>query len=374
MAEPQPRWKIPLLIITIWVSVWMVLTAQLYFTVLPRGLGVTLAEVAYAQFLRVALWVLFTPLVLRVLRWLPFNGRHDWRNFSVHFLLSVVAMLANYSMRLVADEISGQSERMTLDFFNYAVLYFNGRNFVDILIYWAIIGVRTGWDLIQSKHELELARAELQTQLAASELHALKQQLQPHFLFNALNSVAMLVREKQEERAVDTLALISSLLRRLIDSTRQQEVPFASELDFTQRYLEVERIRFGDRLQVEYSVEEACLRAIVPSLVLQPLVENAIKHGVSRRVAPGRILINAKRGEGTMVLEVVNERGDTVGTAGSSGSRIGLETTRARLQHVYGRNFNLQCDFNRPEGATVRITLPLRFVEILPATKGEVSS
>jgi two-component system, LytTR family, sensor kinase len=374
MAETQPRWKIPLLIITIWASVWMVLTAQLYFTMLPFGMGVSLREVAFSQFLRVALWALFTPLVLQTLRWLPFDGRHDWRNFSIHFLLSVVAMLTNYSMRMGAAEFYGDSERGTLDFFNYAVLYFNGRNFVDILIYWAIIGGRTGWELLKSKHDLELARAELQTQLAAAELHALKQQLQPHFLFNALNSVAMLVREKQEERAVDTLALISSLLRRLIDSTRQQEVPFATELDFTQRYLEVERIRFGDRLQVDYSVEEACLRAIVPSLVLQPLVENAIKHGVSRRVAPGRIRIIARRGEGIMVLEVVNERGDTPGPAAATGSRIGLETTRARLQHVYGENFKLECDFNRPEGATVRISLPLRFVEILPATKGEFSS
>ncbi len=356
----NPLWKSVVLTIAIWLAVWMVLTTQLYLTVLPRALGISLGDVAYSQFLRVALWVLFTPLVLQLHRWLPLHGRRRWLAFGAHLAFSLAAMFANYGLRLASDEFTGSSERGTLDFFNYMVLSFNGRNFVDIGIYWVIIGVRSGWDLLRRHHELELAGSQLKAQLAEAELHALKQQLQPHFLFNALNSVAMLVRDKQEERAIETLALVSTLLRQLISSTRQQMVALEHELDFVQRYLSIEQIRFAERLKVGYDVDPACLKALVPSLVLQPLVENAIKHGVARRIAFGQIQIKARPAGGRLELEVRNDQADDGQPPAQTGAHIGLETTRARLRRTYGEDFRLDCDFGRPDRAVVRVSLPLR--------------
>jgi LytS/YehU family sensor histidine kinase len=208
-----------------------------------------------------------------------------------------------------------------------------------------------------------VVQSQLQTQVAEAELHALKQQLQPHFLFNALNAVAMLVREKQEERAVDTLAQLSALLRKLIDNTRQQQVTLASELDFTQRYLEIEKIRFGDRLTVRYDIPEELLRALVPSLVLQPLVENAIKHGISRRSEPGRIGITAKSMAGRLQMEVFNDVADDAAPESAPRVHLGLETTRERLRKTYGVDFELHCDFHQDNGSRVRVTLPLHFSE-----------
>ena len=138
----NPRWKSLLLHLAIWAAVWMVLTTQLYLTVVPRGLGISLGEIAYSQFLRVALWVLFTPLVLAIHRRHPLSGPHRWRAFFLHLVLSVAAMFANYGLRLASDELTGDSERGSLDFLNYLILSFNGRNFVDIGIYWLIIGAK----------------------------------------------------------------------------------------------------------------------------------------------------------------------------------------------------------------------------------------
>ena len=204
-----------------------------------------------------------------------------------------------------------------------------------------------------------MARAELNAQLIDAQMHALKQQLQPHFLFNALNAVAMLVREKQDERAVETLAQLSTLLRRLIDNTREQQVSLARELDFTQSYLEIEKVRFGDRLQVRYDVAEQCLPVAVPSLLLQPLVENAVKHGISRRTAAGRIEITVRVSAGRLQIVVCNDPADEPAPA-AAGVHIGLSTTRDRLRKTYGDDFSLECHFDRAEGPRVKISVPAR--------------
>lgn len=357
------NWKYWLLIGLVWTAVWLVLTTQLYLTVVPRGLPISLAEVAETQFLRVAIWVFCMPLVLRTYRALPLQGRHDWLALTVHFAMSLVAMLFNYVLRLTIDEITGNSTRQNVDFTTYVVLSFNGRNFVDILIYWLIIGARHVHELYARQRNAEVARAELSAQLLDAQMHALKQQLQPHFLFNALNAVAMLVREKQEERAVETLAQLSALLRRLIDNTREQQVPLARELDFTQRYLEIEKVRFGDRLQVRYDVGEECLSVAVPSLLLQPLVENAVKHGISRRTAAGKVEVTIRSAAGRLHITVFNDPADEPAAINTNaGAHIGLSTTRDRLRKTYGEDFSIECQFDHTAGSRVKISVPTRTV------------
>ena len=359
LGDVPSRWKLWLVLGAVWFVVGIVLTMQLYLTVVPRGLGVTLADVALGQFARALLWLVLTPPVLALYRRFPLEGRGRWRDLILHGAASVAAMLANYVFRMSVGATLGGAG--FADFGSRLVLEFNGRALTDVVIYWLIVAMAAAIRLLRRQQELEVARSQLQAQLAESELRALKQQLQPHFLFNTLNSVTMLVRQKQEEQAVDTIAALSALLRRLIDSSRQQEVSLAAELDFTQHYLDIEQTRFGERLQVEYAVDREALAAAVPSLLLQPLVENAVKHGISRRTSPGRIRISAGLEGGKLRIEVWNDNPDARG-ASTSGTHVGLETTRQRLARICGTEFTLDCSFLAADGSRVVVVLPHRLL------------
>lgn len=325
----------------------------------------TFSQIYPFQFARALFWILLLPSVIYLQRLFPLAGKQRFRNLGLHLLLSFGGMLANYVVRyLFASAWQIPVAWWTLPTLKnaalWAVIQFNPNNLVDVPIYWLIIAGAYIGELYRRQRDLEVVQAQLKTQVAEAELHALKQQLQPHFLFNALNAVAMLVREKQEDRAVDTLAQLSALLRKLIDNTRQQQVTIASELDFTQRYLEIEKVRFGDRLIVKYAVEDALLCALVPSLLLQPLVENAIKHGISRRSEPGCVLVTIAHVGEKLFLEVFNDPADDEPPPAVPRVHLGLETTRERLHKTYGDDFDLQCSFQASDGSRVRVILPLR--------------
>lgn len=337
-------------------SVKTLLEAQFFLPELRFG------QVYLSQFYRATFWMILVPAVIYLHRRLPLSGRRRFQNIAIHLGLSFAAMLLNYWVRYyLLFVVPGWMDHGVTDFFLISTARFNFNNLIDIPIYWAIVAGAHAIGLYRRQRDLEMVQSQLQTQVAEAELHALKQQLQPHFLFNALNAVAMLVREKQEDRAVDTLAQLSALLRKLIDNTRQQEVPLDRELDFTQRYLEIEKIRFGDRLEVNYDIPQEYLRALVPSLVLQPLVENAIKHGISRRIAPGRISVAVQAVAQRLQIEVFNDHADDPMPEGPTRVHLGLETTRERLRKSYGADFELTCSFGEPDGARVRVQLPLRF-------------
>ena len=352
----------------VFTALWLVLTTQLYLTVVPRGLNWSLGFVAYTQFLRVAIWMVLTPVVLAIYRRLPLQGRHAMRAFVVHLLLSIGAMFVNYLLRLGIDEVTGQSERGTQAFSTYAVLLFNGRNFADIFIYWAIIGTRHVHELYQRERAAEVAQAQLAAQLVEAEMRALKQQLKPHFIYNSLNAIAALVREEKYPQAVDTLARLSGLMRTLSDASGRDEVVLEEEITFVERLLYIEQVRFGDKLRVEIAASPECRRALVPNLLLQPLVDNAIKHGISRRVKPGRIIVRAavERGD-RLRIEVLND-GMPPGPAAEPMlvRGVGLGATQSRLERMYGADFSFRFDLEREEGANVVIVLPLRFAPALP--------
>ena len=201
--------------------------------------------------------------------------------------------------------------------------------------------------------QLQLHAAQLQSELARAELTTLRGQLHPHFLFNAFNAVASLVRQQRNDSAVEIIAQMSALLRLAIDRTGRQELTLEEEIDFIRRYLEIEQVRFGAKLQLDFAVDPSALGAAVPNLVLQPLVENAIKHGISRRTRPGTVRLAARRMQSWLRLEVLDDGpdGPTVGFefGRSHSSGIGLSNTRSRLEKLYGSNFKLEMT-PRPEG------------------------
>jgi len=203
----------------------------------------------------------------------------------------------------------------------------------------------------------------VQTRLVQAELDTLKLQLSPHFLFNALNSAMALIgtNAKAAERMV---AAISDFLRLVLSSSNEQEVSLDREMSLLQHYLDIQRVRFGNKLRVNFDVEEGLDHALVPSLILQPLVENAIRHGIGPRAAGGNISVTIKRSEDRLSIEIVD---DGVGLTSrrsrerSRGTGLGLANTATRLNHLYKDNHDFETGAAPEGGFTVHLRLPLRF-------------
>ncbi|HTG44532.1 MAG TPA: histidine kinase [Verrucomicrobiae bacterium] len=230
---------------------------------------------------------------------------------------------------------------------------------LDVLVYWSLVGVCQAITNFRRSQERERRAAELEASLTGAKLQALRMQINPHFLFNTLNSIAALVYINP--RAADEmLGDLGELLRRSLDSMDQQEIPLAQELEFIGAYLSIEQKRFGERLRLEQCVPDELRQALVPALILQPLVENAIRHGIESQRGPGLIWIEATR-EGKHLRLIVRDNGRGVPEANlnSSGRRgIGLANTQARLQGLYGQEQSFSFGKAEPQGFKVDIHLP----------------
>jgi len=190
--------------------------------------------------------------------------------------------------------------------------------------------------------------------LAQAQLAALRLQIEPHFIFNALNAVTGLIREKRDEEAVAAVASLGDLLRRVTDRSERQYVALDEEMDFLLKYLEIQQLRFAERLRCHIDVPATLARAQVPDFILQPLVENAIKHGIAKRAKGGELRISAKRQGELLTFSIFNE-GPALAAGADDG--VGLANTRRRLQTLYGEAQSLQlCDV--PRGVLATVTLP----------------
>jgi len=206
--------------------------------------------------------------------------------------------------------------------------------------------------------ELRVANARLETRLVRASLDALKMQLHPHFLFNTLNSITSLIRTGRTREAEDVVAGLGELLRRALEHRQEAMDSLDHELEFLRRYFEIESIRFQDRLKVEYDIASDCLPAQVPCLMLQPLVENAMKHGISRDPAARVLRVSARRERDRLVLSVYNDgpalpRDELIGSSG-----IGVQNTRARLHMLFGDEARFELRDQPPRGVVARLTFP----------------
>lgn len=222
--------------------------------------------------------------------------------------------------------------------------------------------------VLESRERLARQQAEtarLNEQLSRAQLDALRRQIEPHFLFNTLNAVAGLMRENRNDAAVTVIAALSDLLRRVVEDSGQ-EISLGEEMEFLQRYLDIQKVRFADRLTVNVNVSGELFPARVPSLVLQPMVENAIQHGIARRAQGGVIEISASRSNGILTLKIGNDGPRLTADAGSEDgngngrSGIGISNVKTRLQSLYGESFELRMQNREPEGVEVSISVPFR--------------
>jgi two-component system, LytTR family, sensor kinase len=317
----------------------------------PLRLGDTLA----AWLICAYLWLGLTPFVLRLARSFPLERRR-WRvNLLIHLAASVAfALLQLGAYVLVASQAGLEiGKRPYLEAFRGI---FIGDFHFDLLTYWSIIGLSHALDYYRKYRERELRAAQLETRLAQAELDALRMQLHPHFLFNTLNSISVLMAE-DVKAARRMLTRLSDLLRASLENKGTHEVSLKEELEFLESYLEIEQTRFQDRLTMRMEVDPKTLDARVPHLILQPLVENAIRHGITPRAAPGLIEIRALRRNGMVQLEVRdNGAGLGAGASESLLKGIGLSNTRARLEQLYGASHRFELQDG--DGLTVTIAIP----------------
>jgi len=224
---------------------------------------------------------------------------------------------------------------------------------LEVAVYLLVALAGHAVDYYARYREREVQAAELERLLAEARLHALQLQIRPHFLFNTLNSISALVRTSRDRDAVGMIAGLSDLLRYSLDHAGEQRVALAAELAITERYLEIERLRFPDRMSYEIEASAEVRRGAVPTLLLQPLAENAIRHGVARLAAPGRVTIRALRDGARLRIEVFN----TGALATDYRAGIGLRNTMERLRFLYGGDHSFEL-CAEPGGVVARVSLP----------------
>ncbi|WP_375434363.1 sensor histidine kinase [uncultured Hymenobacter sp.] len=323
----------------------------IYGQAISRGAAVHWREVVLIPLLHSFLWGLLTPLVF----WLASRfdltgGQRKWPAYLlVHAGASLVLTLAYRFWYLLllrvlavpADPVSWSAAVSSLN--------------VWVPLYWMLLLAAYALELSDRYRRRSLEAARLETQLVQAQLQALKMQLNPHFLFNTLNAITALIGDdpKAGQRMTSKLG---QFLRLVLDQPEAQQVTLAQEIRFASLYLEIEQIRFPDRLALRYELDPATLEAMVPSLLLQPLVENAVRHGIARAVEGGSICIQAQRRNGRLLLEVQDDGPGATESASVRG--IGLRNSEDRLRTLYGSRYTLSIHTAPAQGYTVRLDLP----------------
>jgi two-component system, LytTR family, sensor kinase len=280
-------------------------------------------------------WACLTPAILYLARRAPFLGRHSWKSaLAVHvpgvFAITAMHVALTVSSQTAIVWLVGQEPRSWTA--EAQRMFFNNFDW-EMMTYWAIVGLSHALEYHKEAQDRALRASQLETHLVEAQLQALQRQLQPHFLFNTLHTISALMH-RDVDAADDMIARLSDLLRLSLNNVGVQEVTLKQELDFLSKYLEIEQTRFRDRLTVVFDVQPDTLDALVPNLVLQPLVENAIKHGVGLSAAR---LTDFNRG-------------------------IGLGNTRSRLQHLYGSSHRFE--FRQPPDGGLSVLIAFPLVEI----------
>jgi two-component system, LytTR family, sensor kinase len=357
------RW---LLIFAGWTAAGLVSATLEYFTALALKRQYPFMIAAWWNLAALYLFAASFPAVAYLARRLPFDRqRLVSRGVAYVSWIFVFSVLHLVAFVLIYWAIGGPRlprNAPIADAVAYFHIMFVGQLRTNLIIYGLMLFGVMAANYYRRFLAGEQRAAQLQTQLAQAQLQALKMQLHPHFLFNTLNAISELVH-KEPETAERMVIQLSDMLRVSLDSIGVQEIPLEQELDFLRRYLDIEETRFRDRLKIRTDVDPATLGAYVPNMLLQPLVENAIRHGISPLSRGGSIDIRARRNNGSLHLQIRDDgRGlPANGENGSRGNGVGLSNTRARLTQLYGAGgFSLDVAGAPDAGVTVSVTIPLR--------------
>jgi two-component system, LytTR family, sensor kinase len=346
-----------------WTCLALLAASQLILTYAYAGTG----TVNVGAVLRVSLplwytWAALAPLVIALGRRLPLGAGSSARNLAIHIGLTLTfAIVAVAAYRLLRGLVGLPSQRA----FGFDLI--TGIH-THVLTYWVLVGLVHVTESYRRARERDVRAAKLAAELSRARLDALRMQLHPHFLFNTMHAIAGTIRD-DPAAAEDMLAELADLLRHTVERPDVHEVPLRDELDFIRRYLGIQKARLGDRLHVDIDAADATLDTLVPALVLQPLVENAIEHGIATRLSGGRLEIAARQNDTALTLTVTDdgpgiespavESGIEPAAAGA-GERLGLRNTRARLAHLYGDDASLVLRSRDGGGLEAIVRVPRR--------------
>lgn len=353
--EP-PHWY---WVLALWLGIGLFDASQTVFVMRAEGMHHNWTRLFITNVLAWLPWMLATPVIFRLGYRFPV-GLWNRPNFWISHL-SAIAII-----NLVAAGWVAGWEKMLNPFalmpgpeaFDQLWLHkFYGGALSSIILYVLLLLIAHISDTQRRFAMQQAETARLNEQLTKAQLNALRRQIEPHFLFNTLNAISGLVREKRDDAAVSMISSLSDFLRRVVNDSERQQVSLSEELEFTQKYLEIQKARFADRLEFSLDVPDELLSAQVPSLILQPMVENAVKYGIAKRVQGGAVVITALRINAKLTLSVYNDGPQLTDGWQEEPSGVGIRNVRTRLESLYGKEFELKLR-NHLGGVEALISVP----------------
>ncbi len=304
------------------------------------------------------LWAFFTPIIYKTVNGLKFKKEFFTKSI---LLLSVSGIIISVIHRFLSifitffirDVYGALNVELTQALLNarFAII---GGSFDSLFTYLLILAVVLGLVYYKRLRETERISSQLETKLAEAKLDSLKSQLHPHFLFNTLHAISTLMH-RDVEMAEKTLTRLSDLLRLSIDHLDQQKIKLKEEIEFLQKYLEIQKVRFQDKLEVKFNIKSEMYDVVVPSFILQPVVENSIKYAVEPSSEIEKIIVSAEQNDGKLAL-LVEDSGPGLSESFKEG--VGIKNTRSRLQHIYGDNFEITFENKATSGLIVQLKIP----------------
>ena len=337
-----------------WTLIGISFASQFYVSSLKAGRPISWLQAVAWSLGDWYVWALLSIPVVWLARRFRIEGSGWKTSVAVHIAASVIASVGYVVLRALIGQwqtyLSGNAVTFAEVFRPLLMKSF----LLNLLIYWVIVSVTHAVGYYRQYREREVQTAELEKNLTQAKLQTLQMQLNPHFLFNTLHAISALMH-KDVEAADRMMTRLSELLRTTLESDQAQEIPLRQELSFLERYLEIEQTRFGSRLKVQMDIAPETSDALVPNLLLQPIVENAIQHGIEPRAKGGQVAISARRVNDELILQV---RDNGAGLANDSEDGVGLSNTRARLTQLYGKKQRLEMRNVESGGLAVTATIP----------------
>jgi two-component system LytT family sensor kinase len=343
-----------LLIATCWLAVVFLFATQWFVNDAARGYA---DPFRYYLWWSCYTWGVLTPVVLKFAYHNPINAATWKRALPLHLGVSVVLVAGEISVEAMLGKLRLHQDLSVQEALRH---YFTRHTQVSLLTYWMLVGAVQLYQMRDEGRKRELRSAKLEAQLAASQLEVLRAQIHPHFLFNTLQAATTLIHE-DPDGAEDILLRLSELLRVSVDESHIQEVALSRELEILDLYIGIQARRFGDRLRFEVSIDPNVRDCIVPALILQPLVENAIRHGIGRHKGSDTVSVRGFQAGEFLRLEVRNLNSSLEDKAARLlGRGVGLANTRARLEQLYGSRQEFGLRNLEPTGVCTELSIPLR--------------
>ncbi len=357
------------LILAAWVMLGIIYAWPIYLEVRAEGMAHSAGRIFTWGILTWCAWAPLTPAMVWLARRYPLVGARWKKSIAAHLpaflFLSALHSAAATVINLTLKPFDNMGDA-PMTFWPRFLSRLQGSLGSDLLVYGVVVGICYAIDYYRKYREREVVATHLEAQLAQAQLDSLRMQLHPHFLFNTLNGIVGLVRDHKNQAAVSMLVGLSDLLRHALEHSNQQEVELRDELNFIRLYLNIQQMRFSDRLQIDLDIDPEMTKALVPNLLLQPLVENAVRHGLGNSAAAGRLGISAEREDGFLKLSVTdNGAGLPNNWQLKSSNGIGLANTAARLQQLYNGNHRLDIRNRKEGGVEVLVVIPLKTTDLV---------